>query len=190
MLYGVAIATVPDPGGPTEHKGEKHLFAVDTLSVEDDSEKCTRGVHMCGWQKGSFGFPHLGQMRSARIESPSLASDPSASHGAPWSPSTWHIWEAPPTSLPPMVKLKANNLSPHSPWLQGLGVGFTPLLVNSRDGKMWGPVEISVCPPPHSHLGQHMPSCSGHPAQIKVHREIKSHHAPSWQEWRCRQTAF
>ena len=91
MLYGVAIATVPDPGGPTEHKGKKHLFAIDTLSVEDDSEKCTRGVHMCGCQKGSFEFPHLGQMRSTRIESPSLASDPSASHGAPWSLSTWHI---------------------------------------------------------------------------------------------------
>lgn len=83
MLDGVAIATVPGPGGPTEHKGEKHLFAVDTLSVEDDSEKCTRGVHMCGCQKGSFGFPHLGQMRSTGIESPSLASDPSASRGAP-----------------------------------------------------------------------------------------------------------
>ena len=61
------------------------------------------------------------------------------------------------------------------------GWAFIPLLVNSRDGKMWGPVKISVCPPPTSHPGQHMPSCSGHPAQIKVQREIKSHHAPNWQ---------
>lgn len=139
LLYGVAIATAPDPGGVTEHKGEKHLFAVDALSVKDDSEKCTHGVHMCGCRKDSFGFPHLGQMRSSRIESPPLASDPSASHGTPWSLSTWHIWQAPPTSLLPMVKLKASDLSPHSPWLQGLGVGFYPIAGKLQGWKDVGP---------------------------------------------------
>ena len=139
LFYGVAIATAPDPGGATEHKGEKHLFAVDALSVKDDSEKCTRGVHMCGCRKDSFGFPHLGQMRSSRIESPPLASDLSASHGVPWSLITSHIWQAPPTSLLPMVKLKASDLSPHSPWLQGLGVGFYPTAGKLQGWKDMGP---------------------------------------------------
>lgn len=152
----------PDPGGAMEHKGEKHWFAVHTLSVKDDSKKRTRGVHVCGCQKGSFRFPHLGQMRSSRIEihlwpltyPPLMVSLGASSHriSSKLLPQAFYLW----SSSKPTISL---------PIVHGSRVWG-----HSKDGKMWGPAEISVCLPPPSHPGQHMPSCSGHPAQIKVHR--------------------
>lgn len=127
--------TVPRPGGPTEHSGEKRLFVLDTFSVKGDPEGHTCGVHMCGCVRGSLGLPHLGQMRRARIESPGksscppLASDPSASHGAPWSLSTWHIWQAPPTSLPLLGFSSQESTSTHSDAQHSPGASLHPPLL-------------------------------------------------------------
>lgn len=147
--------TVPGPGGPTEHSGEKHFFVVDTFSVKGDPEGHTCGVHMCGCVRGSLGLPHLGQMRRARIESPGksscppLASDPSASHGAPWSLSTWHIWQAPPPQACPS-------------WALFPGKHFHPLRCSAQPRSLPAPgpssetsLELTFCP----HLSSHACPC-------------------------------